>query len=73
MQGAPREHHTVYYHRLNTRQEDDLLIHDEPEHPKRHFNVRVSGDERTLVLLGSAREGGGLYTDVRVRQVGTDS
>lgn len=70
---APREHHTVYYHRLNTRQEDDLLIHDEPEYPKRHFNVRVSGDERTLVLFGSAREGGGLYADVRVRQVGTDS
>ena len=70
---APREHHTVYYHRLNTPQEDDQLIHEEPEHPKRHFNVLVSADDRTLVLLASAQEGGGQYPDVRVRPVGSNS
>jgi prolyl oligopeptidase len=63
------EHHSVYYHRLGTPPGEDRLIHREPEHPKRHYNLLVSADDRTAILLSSAPEGGGRYTDVRVRDL----
>lgn len=66
---APIEHHSVYYHRLGAPQAEDALIHAEPELPKRHYNLLVSTDDRTAILLSSAPEGGGRYTDVRVRDV----
>jgi prolyl oligopeptidase len=53
------ENHRVYYHRLGTPQEQDDLIFEDPAHPKRFHTVRVTEDDRYLVLDISDRSVGG--------------
>lgn len=44
----------VYYHKLNTTQDSDLLVHEDPEHPQQNFGIEV--DETTNWLLLSASQ-----------------
>ncbi len=46
------ENHRVYFHRLGTKQENDKLIFEDKEHPKRSFALSVTEDERFLLLYG---------------------
>jgi prolyl oligopeptidase len=43
----------VYYHRLGTAQEADILVHESPEFPKRGWGGGVTDDGRYLLLYGS--------------------
>jgi prolyl oligopeptidase len=49
------EHHRVYYHRLGTPQSEDELVYEDPAHPLRFHTVRVTDDERYLLLTISDR------------------
>jgi prolyl oligopeptidase len=53
------EHHRVYYHRLGTPQDQDELVFEDPAHPKRFHTVRVTEDERYLILTVSDRSTAG--------------
>ncbi|MGH7562452.1 MAG: prolyl oligopeptidase family serine peptidase [Gemmatimonadales bacterium] len=53
------ENHRVYYHRLGTPQEQDELVFEDPAHPKRFHTVRVTDDERYLILTVSDRSAAG--------------
>ena len=46
------ENHKVYFHKLGTKQEEDQLIYEDKEHPKRSFSLGVSEDEKYLFLYG---------------------
>lgn len=50
---AENEGHAVYYHKLGDSQEDDQLIYDDPEHPKRYHFVSVTEDRKILALQAS--------------------
>ena len=49
------EGHRVYYHRVGTPQSQDRLVFEDPAHPKRFHVVRVTEDERYLLLTISDR------------------
>ncbi len=44
------EYHKVYYHTLGTSQDDDQLIFENKEHPRRNMSAWTSDDERFLVV-----------------------
>lgn len=50
---AKNEYHTVYYHRLGTKQKDDVLIFKDRENPLRNYGMSVTEDERFQFLYGS--------------------
>lgn len=47
------EFHKVYYHKLGTSQEEDKLIHYNPNHPRRNYGVSTTDDERFVILSES--------------------
>lgn len=56
---SSNEHHRVYYHRIGTPQSADELVFEDPAHPRRFHTVRVTEDERWLVLSVSDRSRAG--------------
>ncbi len=42
--------HKVFYHRLGTSQDEDLLIHEDKENPLRNFHAYLTEDENYLVM-----------------------
>ncbi|MUK89418.1 prolyl oligopeptidase family serine peptidase [Ornithinibacillus sp. L9] len=49
----------VYFHKLGTNQEEDILIHEQPEEKELMFSPTISEDEKYLclyVMLGTATE-----------------
>lgn len=46
-------HNKVYYHKLGDKQQNDILIYQEPNNPKRGFNVQTTEDERFLIIYKS--------------------
>lgn len=56
------EYHKVYYHKLGNPQEDDELIYENKNYPRRMYGVSVTDDEKYLILseMGSSH-GNGLY------------
>ena len=52
------EFHKVYYHRLGTSQEEDKLIHYNPDHPRRNYGVGSTHDERFVILSESQSTSG---------------
>lgn len=44
------EYHKVYYHKLGDKQENDKLIYEEKDNPKRLFGVGVTEDRRYMIL-----------------------
>ena len=55
---AINEFHKIYYHTLNTNQDQDVLIWEDKEHPKRNFSAEVTEDQRFLVISGSESTSG---------------
>lgn len=56
------ENHKVYFHKIGTKQEEDKLIYEDKEHPKRSFALGVTEDERFLLLYGyESTSGNSLY------------
>ena len=52
----------IYYHRLGTKQADDVLFYQNPANPKRFYSVAVSEDETLMYLYESgAGAGNNLY------------
>ncbi|WP_129714181.1 prolyl oligopeptidase family protein [Pedobacter sp. SYP-B3415] len=63
---AKNEFQKVYYHRVGTPQEDDILIYQDPEHPLRYVDVSLTEDERFLVLhIAEGTDG----TEIKVRDL----
>ena len=50
-------HHTVYYHRLGTPQDQDILIHQDRENPRFNFYCEISDDGRYLFVSLSGTSG----------------
>lgn len=44
------ENQKVMFHKLGTHQEEDIIIFEEPEHPKRLFGAGVTDDKRFMLL-----------------------
>lgn len=49
------EYHTVYYHRLGTPQEDDLVLYKNDAEPLRFHLADVTDDNRYLLIMGSGQ------------------
>jgi prolyl oligopeptidase len=58
----------VYYHRLGTPQNDDVLVYDRPDHPNWLVSASVTRDGRYLVIRlsegGRSRNTGFVYRDL---------
>lgn len=52
-------HHSVYYHRLGTSQDQDILVHRDADNPKLNFYTDLSDDGRYLYLIISGNAGPG--------------
>ncbi len=52
---SSNQNHQVYYHQLNTPQAQDRVVFADPAHPRRFHTVRVTDDERYLILTVSDR------------------
>jgi prolyl oligopeptidase len=50
---AQNQFQKVFYHKLGTPQEEDVLIHEDNDHPLRIFSAGVTEDERYLFLIAS--------------------
>lgn len=56
------EFHKVYYHKLGTTQDQDVLIYENKEYPQRNYNVDLTEDERFLMLYEmESSSGNALY------------
>ncbi len=59
------ENHQVYYHKVGTRQEDDLLAYEDPANPQRFHIAFTSEDERFVFLnisdRGKGKDGNALW------------
>lgn len=47
------ENAKVYYHKIGTSQDEDVLIYEESQHPKRFFNAQTTQDEKYLIIYFS--------------------
>ncbi|RRD00287.1 prolyl oligopeptidase family serine peptidase [Prevotella sp. OH937_COT-195] len=65
---SKNEVHKVYYHKIGTKQSDDVLFYRNPVHPLRFYSVWVNKDETMMFLYESgAGSGVNLYVrDLRV-------
>lgn len=50
---AKNENHKIYYHRLGTDQDEDLLVLDDPEHPRRTCRASTDRDQTYLFVSQS--------------------
>ncbi len=50
---ATNENCKVYYHKVGTSQEEDVLIYEDPSHPKRFFSAQTTEDEKYLIIYFS--------------------
>ncbi|HSG68304.1 MAG TPA: prolyl oligopeptidase family serine peptidase [Bacteroidales bacterium] len=56
------ENHKVYYHKLGTKQEEDQLIYQNLDFPRRNYYVGTTEDERFLIMSESeSTSGNSLY------------
>ena len=55
------ENHNIYFHKLGTPQEEDVLVFSDPEHPLHFHSAGLTDDERYLmVAVGGQGFGNGL-------------
>ena len=47
---AKTEYQKVFYHKVGTTQEEDMLIYEDKEHPLRYVGAGVTEDDRFLIL-----------------------
>jgi prolyl oligopeptidase len=59
------ENHQVYFHKIGTSQDQDVLIYDDPANPQRFHSVFTSEDERYVFLnisdRGKGKDGNSLW------------
>lgn len=61
-QNQLNEFHKIYYHKLNTPQENDSLVWEDKDHALRNFSASVTDDQRFLIISGSeSTSGNNLY------------
>lgn len=62
---AANENQKVYYHKIGTTQDQDVLVYEDREHPKRFLGMAATEDERFLILYVSdpttGKKGNALY------------
>jgi prolyl oligopeptidase len=59
---AANEYHKVFYHTLGSSQDEDVLIFENREHPRRNMSAWTSNDERFLVISETqSTSGNSLY------------
>ncbi|MDX2128797.1 MAG: prolyl oligopeptidase family serine peptidase [Chloroherpetonaceae bacterium] len=66
---AKNENHLVYYHKLNTNQNQDELVFEDREHPLRFHLASVTDDEEYLILSISDRSKGFDGTAFKVKNL----
>lgn len=61
------ENMKVYYHKLGDKQENDMLVYEDPANPKRTYGAQMTEDERFLILTASEGTSGRalLYRDLK--------
>lgn len=47
---AKNEYHKVYYHKMGTSQDKDILIYEDPKNKLHYHNVSLTEDEKYLIL-----------------------
>jgi prolyl oligopeptidase len=47
----------IYFHKIGTSQEEDVLIFEEPDHPKRRFGVLTTKDGKYLIISAYSTTG----------------
>src|SRR5690606_34324970 len=57
---AVAAHQKIYYHRLGTPQDEDVLVYERPHQENVGFGLSVSDDGRWLLLTGSQGTSGNL-------------
>lgn len=60
------QNHKVYYHKLGTSQNDDVLIYEDKEHPLRTVNAYLTEDEHFMILHTSEGTSG---DEIRVKDM----
>jgi len=56
------EYHKIYYHKIGTGQTDDKLVYQNLDYPKRNYGVKVSEDEKVLIMTETeSTHGNALY------------
>lgn len=60
----------VYFHKLGTSQDEDVLVYEDPENPGHFFGVDVSEDERYLILFIAEGTSG---NKIRIKDLEADS
>lgn len=58
---AKNEFNKVYYHQLETTQEQDKIVFETPQHPNRSHYAKVSDDEKFLIITSSEGTSGNLF------------
>lgn len=61
---SKNEVHKVYYHKIGTKQSDDVLFYQNPAHPLRFYSVSLNEDE-TVMFLNESGAGSGMNLYVR--------
>ena len=61
---SKNEVHKVYYHKIGTKQSDDVLCYQNPAHPLRFYSVSLNEDE-TMMFLNESGAGSGMNLYVR--------
>lgn len=61
---SKNEVHKVYYHKIGTKQSDDVLFYQNPAHPLRFYSVSLNEDE-TMMFLYESGAGSGMNLYVR--------
>lgn len=61
---SKNEVHKVYYHKIGTKQSDDVLFYQNPAHPLRFYSVSLNEDE-TMMFLNESGAGSGMNLYVR--------
>jgi prolyl oligopeptidase len=66
------EYHKVYYHKVGTPQEEDILVYENPDEPKRNYYVGTTEDERFLLMyeIESTTGNALYYRDLSKKQNG---
>lgn len=64
---AATEYHSIYYHKLGTSQDKDILIYSDQQQPRHYHNVSLTDDKQYLILYKSTGTDGfeTYYYDLR--------
>lgn len=67
---AKTENQKIYYHKIGTSQENDILIYEEKDHPLRYVSAALTEDQRFLVIYISEGTDG---NEIKVKDLKSDA